>query len=69
MKVFEQNRVNRMENELVNDATIRFELDDVHYTVHINEDNELEIYKIARKTPQTDTIRIKAKSTNIFLVN
>ena len=72
-RVFEQNIVKKMdgepENELANNATIRFELHNVKYEVHINEEDELEIYKTSLNTSQTDTIRIKPKSSNVVTIN
>ena len=69
-KVIEQNIVNKMEgkpeNELANDATIRFELDDCEYTINVNEENKLEIYKRAKNIKQTDIIKIEARSPNII---
>jgi hypothetical protein len=71
-RVFEQNIVNKMEgkpeNELSNDAEIRFELDNVKYNVKINDDDELEIYKIALKYTQQDQIVLKAKSQNVICI-
>ena len=59
----------REETELEEDTEIRFETDFVKWIVRINNDNELEIYKIATFIPATDTIKLEAPSCNKFILS